>query len=291
MKALIVDDEGIERRGVTMLIRKLGLPFETDEASNGEIALGKLKSGAFDVLLTDIKMPFMDGLTLAHEARMLYPELPIVVFTAYADFAKAQRAIRENVCSYLLKPVIVLEFKSVMEQVAAKIENRRVRTTQQTKLEREIRSYRIREAKLNAAMSGAEREDVPDVLHQLLSRKPDTDTDAEPTNRAIVLALHIIHTEYMTELTQKDVAERVFLTPSYFSTLFRRQTGKSFVHYLNEYRLDQAMELLRGGNRPVREIAKQVGYCSDSYFILQFKERLHCTPQQYRSGIGVEPDE
>ena len=122
LRALIVDDEGIERRGIAMLIERLMLPYQTRDASNGEAALEILRRERFDVLLTDIRMPFMDGLSLAHEARRLYPELYIIIFSAYADFTNAQRAMQENVTRYLLKPVNVLEFKAVMTEVAEKIE-------------------------------------------------------------------------------------------------------------------------------------------------------------------------
>ena len=79
--------------------------FEIREASNGKQALNVLRSEKIDFLLTDIKMPLMDGLELAKKAREEYPELPIVIFSGYSDFSFAQEAIHYGVRDYVLKPV------------------------------------------------------------------------------------------------------------------------------------------------------------------------------------------
>ena len=75
------------------------------EAANGRQALNVLRSEEIDFLLTDIKMPHMDGLELASKVREEYPNLPIVIFSGYSDFAFAQEAMRYGVKDYVLKPV------------------------------------------------------------------------------------------------------------------------------------------------------------------------------------------
>ena len=269
LKALIVDDEGIERRGIAMLIQKLMLPYETRDAANGADALELLRAQRFDVLLTDIRMPFMDGLQLAHEARRLYPELVIIIFSAYADFRNAQQAFRENVYRYLLKPVDVLEFKQVMADVARKIEKGREDSDRLTRLEREILSYK--------------RGQTPPADGDRAAGADD-EGGASPVTHAVSQVLRIIHEEYGERLGLSEVADRVYLNPSYLSTFFRREVGESFVRYLNNYRLDRAAEALRAGNRPVSEISRAVGFTGDSYFIMLFRDRFGCTPQQYRAA-------
>ena len=280
LRALIVDDEGIERRGIAMLIERLMLPYQTQDASNGEAALEILRKERFDVLLTDIRMPFMDGLSLAHEARRLYPELYIIIFSAYADFTNAQRAMRENVTRYLLKPVNVLEFKAVMTEIAEKIEKGRQASARQSELEKEILRYREKEALAQAAMfrTGAGED-------RTVGRSKGIE-EAKPAGRAVVMVQEIIAREYASELTLGDVADRVFLTPSYLSTIFRKETGESFVRYLNNYRLDKSAEFLRDTNRQVGDIGRDVGFTNNSYFIMLFRERFGCTPQQYRLTNG-----
>ncbi|GGI46509.1 DNA-binding response regulator [Paenibacillus marchantiophytorum] len=110
LQILIVDDEHIEREGIKLLIHKYKLPLSVMEAENGEEALDVLKSHPIDILLTDIKMPFMDGLELCQRARERFPELKIIIFSAYGEFEYAQRAIHYHIFSYLLKPIDVNDF-------------------------------------------------------------------------------------------------------------------------------------------------------------------------------------
>lgn len=116
---LIVDDEHIEREGIKRLIHKYNLPLAVLEAENGEEALEMLALHPIDIVLTDIKMPFMDGLTLCERARAQFPELKIIIFSAYGEFEYAQRAIHYQISSYLLKPIDVSDFQRAFQEVIA----------------------------------------------------------------------------------------------------------------------------------------------------------------------------
>ncbi|CAN7755626.1 response regulator transcription factor [Paenibacillus sp. LjRoot56] len=116
---LIVDDEHIEREGIKRLIHKYKLPLAVLEAENGEEALEMLASHPIDIVLTDIKMPFMDGLTLCERARVQFPELKIIIFSAYGEFEYAQRAFHYQISAYLLKPIDVSDFQRAFDEVIA----------------------------------------------------------------------------------------------------------------------------------------------------------------------------
>lgn len=274
LKVLIVDDERIERNGLAMLVKRLSLPFETFDAPNGADALNMMREQSYDVLLTDIRMPFMDGIQLAHEVRKLHPETCIIIFSAYADFQNAQKAMREDVFRYLLKPVDVMEFKQVMLDAANRIEQGRAATDRMTMLEKEILAYRTKERR-----PGSRREN------------PSAEsTGSRAVSPAVAEALAVIREEYGSPLGLNEVAERVYLNPSYFSTVFRREVGESYVRYLNNYRLEKAAEALKSGNQPVGEIRRAVGFSGDSYFIALFRERYGCTPQQFRLAAAEGED-
>ena len=104
-RVLVVDDEKIEREGIKFLLSREEGEFKISEASNGRQALEILRNEEIDLLLTDIKMPHMDGLELAKKAKEEKEELQIVIFSGYNDFSFAQEAIRYGVKEYVLKPV------------------------------------------------------------------------------------------------------------------------------------------------------------------------------------------
>lgn len=114
---LVVDDEQIERDGIKFLIKKYNLELNILEAENGEEAVEVIKEHPVDILFTDIKMPFMDGLELCKNARELTPNIKIIIFSAYGDFEYAKKAIDFNISHYILKPIDVAEFLQVTSKV------------------------------------------------------------------------------------------------------------------------------------------------------------------------------
>ena len=101
IRLLIVDDERLEREGVKYLLAQENKEWRIYETANGKDALRILREEKIDLLLTDIKMPHMDGLELTSKAKELYPELPVVIFSGYSDFAFAQEAMRYGVTEYV----------------------------------------------------------------------------------------------------------------------------------------------------------------------------------------------
>lgn len=118
-KILIVDDESIEREGIVYLIDRYHLPLEVAQATNGRAALDYMREHPIDILLTDIKMPQMDGLTLAQHTFEIYPDVRILIFSAYGEFSFAKRAMAAHAVSYLLKPIEVDEFERIMREILA----------------------------------------------------------------------------------------------------------------------------------------------------------------------------
>lgn len=101
-RILIVDDE----QGVRdLLVRALsGGDYDVDAAPDGRTAVEQLRAVEYDLLITDLKMPGMDGLSVIREARRVFPELPIIIITGYSTEASAIEAINLGVSGYLTKP-------------------------------------------------------------------------------------------------------------------------------------------------------------------------------------------
>ena len=99
---LVVDDEASIR---DLLGKTLALAeYDVDAVPDGRTAVARLRAATYDLMITDLKMPGMDGLTLIREARQLSPTLPVVVITVYSSEASAIAAIDLGVIGYLTKP-------------------------------------------------------------------------------------------------------------------------------------------------------------------------------------------
>ena len=102
--------------------------------------------------------------------------------------------------------------------------------------------------------------------------------------RPVRQAQAILHSEFCSPITRDDLARRVSLSPEYFSRLFRRVTGSSFHDYLTDLRLSHARRLLLEGELTITEIARRVGFEDPYYFSRVFRERVGCSPSEYRRG-------
>lgn len=117
-KIMLVDDEEEVRKSIIHKIDWQNAGFEViGDAENGEDALEKIEQTEPDVVLTDIKMPYMDGLSMAERLRQRYPSIRIVVFSGFDEFEFAKRAIKLNVIEYILKPVNVEELTAILKRI------------------------------------------------------------------------------------------------------------------------------------------------------------------------------
>ena len=101
-KVLVVDDEASIR---DLLSKTLALAdYEVDVASDGQSALDRMRLSPYNLLITDLKMPGMDGMSMINEARRLDAELPIIIITGFSTEASAIEAVNTGVSGYLTKP-------------------------------------------------------------------------------------------------------------------------------------------------------------------------------------------
>ena len=126
MKVFLVDDEIAIRENL-----RNSFPWEekgyqlVGEAPDGEMALPMLRDLNADILLTDIRMPFMDGIRLCEEVQRTMPWVERIILSGYDDFAYAQKAISLGVKEYLLKPVTAKELEDALDRVSRQIEEKR----------------------------------------------------------------------------------------------------------------------------------------------------------------------
>jgi DNA-binding NtrC family response regulator len=129
LHVLLVDDEAVAREGLATALRRDG--FEVTTADNGEAALDLLRQREFEVLLTDVRMPGMDGLELLRRAREAWPDMEVLVVTGFATTESAVEAMRAGAFYYVSKPFRLGEVRKLVREAADKAqlraENHRLR--------------------------------------------------------------------------------------------------------------------------------------------------------------------
>ncbi|MBE5811905.1 MAG: response regulator [Clostridiales bacterium] len=119
----VVEDELLIRQSIRNVIENMQGPYALcGEASDGEMALSMMQDLMPDIVLTDIRMPFLDGFELIRHAKTMMPWLKIVIISGYGDFESAQKAISLGVDQYLLKPIRPPELTKSIEEMARRID-------------------------------------------------------------------------------------------------------------------------------------------------------------------------
>ena len=117
-RVIVTEDEPAALRHICTLIELKCPEFEVVKtADNGQGALDLLENTDTDVLITDVKMPIMDGVTLARKVKDRYPQIITLIISGYQEFEYARAAIQTGVCDYILKPVKPSAFQASMRMI------------------------------------------------------------------------------------------------------------------------------------------------------------------------------
>ncbi len=171
IKVFLVDDEIVIREGI-----RTSFPWDSTEytlvgeAPDGEVALTMIRDTNPDILITDIRMPFMDGMELCRIVRSQMPWIGIIILSGYDEFEYARQGIQLGVKEYLLKPITAEELRKVLDRVSQQLmEERKTRE----------RSERLRQRMEGGSVFLRER------LLSALYSEDSTETDAERTIREL----------------------------------------------------------------------------------------------------------
>jgi two-component system, response regulator YesN len=142
-KVFFVEDEVVTREGIRDNVDWQANGFEfCGEAPDGEMALPLLRASKPDVLITDIKMPFMDGLQLSKIVREHMPWMKIIILSGHDEFEYAQEAINLGVTDYLLKPVTVEKLHAALQKLALLLDKERREQDNLKKLQEQVAENR-----------------------------------------------------------------------------------------------------------------------------------------------------
>lgn len=251
---LIVDDENIEKRGIRMLLSKLGIDGKLLEANNGEEAMEILRRQKVDILLTDISMPFMDGLELLKRVKQEFPSMYSVIFSGYDEFAYAKQAIDYGVSAYILKPVDPQEFEKVIRELTKKLDRAQEGDEE---FEKHMEEAQIAEQLQDAGWK------VKQVVQYIRQNYADSSMGVD------------------------RLADEVQVTPNYLSNIFKKETGENLGCYIRNFRMKKAKQMLARTNYRISDISAQCGFTNPSYFCQNFKETFGISPQKYRNRDNI----
>lgn len=262
-KAIIVDDEEDIRYLLRHLLEK-GVRDVTvaGEASNGDEGLALCRKLCPEIVLADIRMPGLDGLEMLGQIKKASPHTQVILISGYGYFSYAQRALEQGAAGYLLKPIEEEELYEVVERVKALVLAKRRERDNRARMQAELKK-----------------------LQQGLHTEVLSEAAATVGHEQVRKALHYIHENYCTEITLERAADTIFMNAAYFSVLFKKETGKSFVSYVNDLRMKQAKQLMLAGKFKVAEIAHMTGFNDVGYFNRVFKKYYGRCPKEYQSAL------
>lgn len=408
---LIADDEELERRAIKKILGEMNeLSLVLYEAENGREILERIQQTKIDIVLLDIKMPGLDGISIAKQINLLQPATHIVFVTAFSEFDYAREAIRLGVQDYLVKPV---SRETVQETIAKVIQH--IQTEHQTaysslvseslllqELEIDIGKGRLSEEKLLAyakyrgmknsqiylivtdlgclagnnkivqenlvrkikiylknsfdasgtIVLGNETEDIRRFYAVLLFREPVSEAAlhskfgylVDKIKNQLGIKLHFTAMEwkggsigdlfmelcnysslsrdslpllvvdpkvglsqehvkgklakimeYMRQhlaqnISLKEAAAVVGLSPFYVSHLFKTYQRETFVQVYTRLRIEAAKHLLKDNRYSVKEVCNMLGYNDQAYFSRVFKKHEGISPQEYQKSYEKDED-
>lgn len=342
-------------------------------ASDGEEALQAVREHRPEVLITDIRMPFMDGLELCKQAKKVVPTIKIIILSGFMEFSYAQEAIRIGVQDYIVKPVTPDKLMRILIKLNEQLQEESEHRAHMSQLVSDLRGVerRLRESpvgeiyaadishtlqaeeqldgflrvgapeeidgfvarlfeaigetsfrsslfrsfvllkllgccvKAAESMGGDPRTLLPpiDDLPAFLEHTADVATARQALHGCIAAvvayrsiaasataglvdkAKNYVRINFASpELSTRQAADYVGLSPNYFSNVFKQYAGITFIKYLTQYRIDRAKELLRASDCSVVEISRRVGYDNANYFSAVFHRLTGQPPVAYREG-------
>lgn len=253
-KVLIVEDEDIMRKGLMFMPRWQEVDcIVVGEAINGVDGLEKIQQHHPDIVIVDINMPVMDGLEMLERSIKEYGYDAIIV-SGYGEFEYARKGISLGVTEYLLKPIDYSKLYEAIRKIQAK-------RNENTTIKHTIQQLDVEKKKFG-------------ILGY---------DEKKTGNRYVDLMIQMIHDKYHTRLTLNDISEECQMSCTYLNVKFKNATGYTFNDYLNRYRIQKAVDLLRKNQYKVYEIAEMVGFYDYKYFIKVFKKYTGSSPARFIS--------
>ncbi len=244
LKVLLVEDEKIVLRGLHHTVDWASVNcVVVGEAENGLEALSMLEKIECDLIITDIRMPFLDGIELIKKLKDMKKNYQFIILTAHSDFEYAYNGLKLGVTDYLLKPFDDEQLYEAIKKIQDTSKNN--------------------------------KNEINDNLLRF-------DINKKSKIKYVEMATEYIKNNYCSDISITTMANNLNLSEGHLSRLFRKEIGHSFNEYLTQYRMHVAMGLLKDINLKIYQVAEKVGYADTNYFSSLFKKIVGLNPSEYQ---------
>ena len=243
LKVLVVEDEEMIRRGIVLAVDWAAMGcVVVGEAANGEEGLAAVERYSPNLIITDVRMPKMDGIEMMNRLREKGCRAHVIVLTAYSDFSYARSALQFGADDYLLKPFRDQELTAAIDKVRRKEREQTSLTPQETL----------------PLVKGDKSKYVLQALEYIAGHYADQD------------------------ISITTIASHLGVSEGHLSHVFKKETSYTIISYLTQYRIHTAMKLLQDCRYKVYEVAELVGYRDVAYFGSTFKRLAGVSPSEYQ---------
>lgn len=201
------------------------------------------------IVITDIKMPDIDGLTMRAGLKREYPDMQVTVLTGYRNFEYAQQAVKRGVTRLLLKPSRMEELNEALTTMIAHL-----------------------------------KKDKGDGDTQIENQESQKSANSFIVRQAIAY----LDENYASKLTLEDVADYCYVSQWHLSKLLNKHTEKRFYNLLNEPRVKIAKGLLKDPSLRICDISDMVGYADTGHFSRVFKKIVGVSTNSYRNQLDFK---
>lgn len=323
ISVFLVDDERLIREGMKHLINWESYGFTIcGEASNGRDALPEIAHTGAQIVISDIKMPFMDGLTMAKELKQQSPAVEIMILTGFDELDFVKESLHFGAFDFMLKPVSRADLVKTLERLRTKLSSKELFypfdeenavlnaiNNNTDDLNGHIRCifemFASNRTPVGAASmicgkimetirqkSGISDCPLPDISEidsysELEVAFTDYVNEISAAKNVNVYATiekikKYIEENYQNDISLNTISSEFFFNKSYISRLFKSETGQNYNNFLIQVRIRHAKELLADPRLSIQTISERCGFGNSKYFSHLFKETVGMHPSQYR---------
>jgi two-component system, response regulator YesN len=275
---LIADDEQAICKGLSVIIDWESYGYNPpNTAEDGEDALEKLNVGKYNLVITDIRMPVIDGLELIRAIRVQNPFIKILIISGYSDFEYAKQAMENDVKGYMLKPINRNELTRYISNIKSELDAENI-STRLCKLPADVLRDKLLSDLIDGRISSTKLQEWMENIGLLQEHK---------SQKIIFEIKEYIDKHYQESINLKSIANVFYLNSSYLGRLFTNTFGIAFNDYLNKMRIAGVKEMVLQEGKSIHETIIKVGYNNHEHFYRQFKRYEGISFLEFREKVKI----